>query len=430
MMIFVVVAALLLAAALLFVIPPLLQRRRPDTVARSAVNITVYRDQLAELERDLENDIISREQYELGRKELERRLLEDVDDDEADERSSSVAPGVTAGRTSAIMVSVLLTLFALGGYFYLGSPQILDPAFDPQEAAREQISQMSESEIAAQINTMVTQLAQRLENDPTDAEGWKMLGRSYIALQRFDDALAAFDNAVRLDADDAQLLADYADALAMAGGESLEGRPLALIRRALEIDPANQKALWLAGTAAYERADFEEALRYWRRLYEVVPKDSPAARTMESNIAEAESLLAGRAPAADGAATAEATTAVSEEAGDGLQVVSGVVSLAPSLRDRVEDEDTVYVFARAPEGPRVPLAIIRAQVRDLPLDFTLDDSQAINPAMSLSRFPRVEVVARISRSGDAIPRSGDLQGSAGVVGAGETARVVIDEVVP
>ncbi len=422
MMIFTVVAALLLAAALLFVIPPLLQRRRADTLARSAVNITVYRDQLAELERDLENDIISREQYELGRRELERRLLEDVDANEAGVRSSSVM----AARKSAIVVGVLLPLFAVGGYFYLGNPQ----ALDPQEAVREQISQMSESEIADQINAMVAQLARRLENDPTDAEGWKMLGRSYIALQRFDDALAAFDNAVRLDANDAQLLADYADALAMAGGESLEGRPLALIRRALEIDPANQKALWLAGTAAYERADFEEALQYWRRLYEVVPKDSPAARTMESNIAEAEALLAGRAPAAGAAATADAATSVGGEAGEGLQQVNGVVSLDPSLLDRVEGEDTVYVFARAPEGPRMPLAIIRAQVKDLPLDFTLDDSQAINPAMSLSRFPRVEVVARISRSGDAIPRSGDLQGSAGVVGAGETARVVIDEVVP
>ncbi len=427
MTIFMVVAALLLVAALLFVIPPLLQKRRAeDAIARSAINITVYRDQLAELERDLDNDIISKEQYELGRVELERRLLEDVE-----EPAPSAAAGsgnLAASKKTALLLGILLPLFAVGGYYYFGEPD----AIDPRQAAQQQMGQMSESDVTAQINRMVEQLAQRLKEDPLDAEGWKMLGRSYIVLRRFDDALAALENAVRLNDGDAQLLADYADALAMAGGESLEGRPLELIRRALELDPNNQKALWLAGTAAYERADFQQALEYWKRLYAQVPKDSQAARTMESNIAEAESLLAGRQP---GAGTSQTATSAESAAADkaqsgGLQQVSGEVTLDPALRKQVADQDTVFIFARAPQGPRMPVAIIRAQVKDLPLRFTLDDSNAMNPAMSLSHFAQVEVVARISRSGNAMPSSGDLQGSAGVVGVGDSAQVVINEVIP
>ncbi|MFQ5487312.1 MAG: c-type cytochrome biogenesis protein CcmI, partial [Gammaproteobacteria bacterium] len=211
MTIFMVVAALLLVAALLFVIPPLLQKRRSaDVVARSAINITVYRDQLAELERDLENDIISQEQYEVGRVELERRLLEDVE--AAPSAAAAGGGNLAAAKKTALLLGILLPLFAVGGYFYFGEPD----AIDPQQAAQEQMSQMSESDVTEQINRMVAQLAQRLKEDPLDAEGWKMLGRSYIVLQRFDDALAALENAVRLNDGDAQLLADYADALAMA----------------------------------------------------------------------------------------------------------------------------------------------------------------------------------------------------------------------
>ncbi len=426
---FVVVVVLLVVAALVFVIPPLLQRRSDDTPQRQALNIQVYRDQMVELERDLENDVISRDQYEAGRLELESRLLEDVSEQER----MTVAPTTAGARKTAWLLGLFLPLFAGGLYFYIGNPR----ALDIEQAVREQIGQMSQQDIAAQIEGMVAQLARRLEENPNDAEGWKMLGRSYIALQRFDEALRAMEKAVSLDGSDAQLLADYADALAMASGETLEGRPMELIRRALELDPNNQKALWLAGTAAYERADFPEALEYWQRLYALVPPNSQAARSMERNIAEAKALLAAR----EGEDAANATGAITQAPGAGmdgapisttmgLQQVSGVVTLDPALAERVAPQDTVYVFARALGGSSMPLAVIRAQVKDLPLDFTLDDGDAIDPAMSLSQFSQVEVVARISRSGDAIPRSGDLQGSSGVVSAAQTARVVIDEVIP
>ncbi|HHH36943.1 MAG TPA: c-type cytochrome biogenesis protein CcmI [Gammaproteobacteria bacterium] len=425
MNVFWVVGALLLVAALLFLLPPLLHRRRgEDRLARSAINVTVYRDQLAELERDLENDVISREQYEAGRQELEKRLLEDV---EGARQGAAEDAGCGPSRGLALALGIAVPVLVIGLYLKLGNPDALAPE---RAAQQPPMAQMSESEISAQIERMVQQLAQRLEKEPSDVEGWKMLGRSYIVLRRFDKALAALEKALQLNDSDAQLLADYADALTMTSeGESLEGRPMEMIQRALKLDPNNEKALWLAGTAAYERADFAQALKYWKRLRDLVPPDSQAARTMESNIREAQALLEGRAPGADQAAVDESQGETATGAG-GLRQVSGTVTLDDRLQGRAQPEDTVFVFARAPQGPPMPLAIVRARVKDLPLSFTLDDSKALIPSMTLSRFSRVEVVARISRSGDAMPRSGDLEGSSGVVGAGDEVRVVIDHVIP
>lgn len=389
-------------------------------MGRNAINISVYRDQLAELEQDLQNDIITREQYEQGRLELERRLLEDVPDQAADATDAGVRPA----RRTAIVVALFIPLFVVSGYLYFGTPAAIDPQSAPVVTP-----DMPKAEMSDRINMMVERLAQRLKEKPDDGDGWAMLGRSYIALQRFEDALVALRKAVRLKRNDAQLLADYADAMAMAGGESLAGEPGRLIRQALKIDPTNQKALWLAGTAAYEQADYREALRYWQRLSKLVPKDSPAARTMAVNIAEARALLKG------GKATVPATTPAAESAADdgkaqGLDKIQGTVQLAPALRAKARKEATVFIYARAVQGPRMPLAIIRARVGDLPLTYTLDDSKAINPSMTLSRFARVEVIARVSLSGDATPKSGDLQGSSGIVTTGHDVTVLIDQVVP
>jgi cytochrome c-type biogenesis protein CcmH len=287
------------------------------------------------------------------------------------------------------------------------------------------------NDTAHQIGQMVTRLEQRLASQPDDAEGWAMLGRSYLVLERFDDARKALEKAVALNLQTPDLLVDYADALAMESGQSLEGRPLQLINQALAQDPNNHKGLWLAGTAAYERADYKGALAYWRRLYALVPKDSEAARAMEGNIAEAENLLGGGAGAA-AAPQEDVASAAPATAAAGSATVKGTVRLDQALRARVKDSDTVFVFAQATSGPRMPLAVLRAQVKDLPLQYTLDDSMAMNAAMNLSSVPEVLVVARVSKGGSAMPQSGDLQGRSGPVRTAAAAPVdiVISEVVP
>lgn len=413
MTLFIIVAALLLGAALLFIVPPLIRREPADAaVERRTLNITVYRDQLAEMERDLQNDVLTPEQYRQGREELERRLLEDVA-----ETPGAAPPAPRSARASALVLIVLIPLLAVSGYLLLGAPGILlSPQSAPMAAA-------GQGDMAHQINQMVARLEQRLASEPDNAEGWAMLGRSYLVLERFDDARGALEKAVSLNLKTPDLLVDYADTLAMTGGQSLEGRPLELINEALALDPNNHKGLWLAGTAAYERADYRAALDYWRRLYAMVPKDSDAARAMEGNIAEAENLLGesgGGAPSSPPPPPAAAAA------------VKGTVTLDPSLRGRVQDTDTVFVFAQAPSGPRMPLAVVRAQVKDLPLQFTLDDSLAMDPALSLSRFSEVVVVARVSRGGSAMPQSGDLQGRSALVQTAGAAPidVRIGEVLP
>lgn len=420
MTVFYIVAALLILAALLFIVPPLLRREQDGAATdRRSLNITIYQDQFAELERDLANDVITGEQFETSKQELERRLLDDVSDlDEV-----ATVPGKPgrnrAAVVSAVIVAALVPLLATGVYMQTGTPSAIG------SGAAMETATPGNHDLQHQIDQMVARLEQRLNDNPNDAEGWAMLGRSYLALERFDRALPALDRAVALGGNDPQLLVDFADVLAMTTNDmSLEGRPRELIEQALAIDPNNQKGLWLAGTAEYERMNFEGALTYWRRLRALVPPGSDADRAMQGNIAEIETLIrqGGSEPSAPPPVAAAAPG----------KAVKGTIGIDESLRDRVDPADTVFIFARAAQGPRMPLAVLRAEVRDLPLDYTLDDTMAMDPSLSLSQFPEVVVVARVSRSGSANVTSGDLQGSSEVVRTadGQPVAVLIDEVVP
>lgn len=423
MIIFWVVAALLTLAALLFLVPPLLQlgqKREQTAIEQDALNISVYQDQIVELEQDLLNDIITQDQYEQGKQELERRLLDDVSGASSGANKAMGASKIAAGVVSSIVIASSLSL-----YLTIGKPGLVDPV--PEEITTPQMTEnMTQEDMADQIAKMVSQLSARLEQDPSDVQGWAMLGRSYYALSRYGDAVAAFSKAVSIVDNDAQLLTDYADAMAMSSGEqTLEGRPMQLIERALQLDPQNQKALWLAGTAAYERADFESALIYWKRIQVMLEPGSQTAQTMAGNIAETEQLMLAQRNSADGAAAGQSATPVAAKA-----TVSGVVTLSQSLAADVMPTDTVYIFARAVQGPRMPLAILKAEVSNMPIEFTLDDSMAMDPSMNLSSTSAVTVVARVSRSGNATPQSGDMQGAVQNVQIGTSdIEIVIDEVI-
>ncbi len=267
-----------------------------------------------------------------------------------------------------------------------------------------------------QIESMVERLAERMKENPDDATGWAMLGRSYAVLNRFPEAAAAYANAVKRSPPDAQLLADYADALAMAQGRRLQGEPERLIAQALTIDPRNVKALALAGTVAFENKDFKGAIAHWRKILDVVPPDSDMADSIRDSIADAEKLAGGPVKPQPAPARAAASAP---------GAVSGTVRLAPALAARVAPSDTVFVFARAVEGPRVPLAVTRKQVRELPAAFTLDDTMAMGAGMKLSDHNRVIVGARISKSGTPMPQPGDFEGLSAPVTVGATGIVLV-----
>ncbi len=417
MSMFVVVAALLVAAALLFIVPPLWQRRERKSVQRTLSNLEIYKDQLRELEADLAVGTISQEQFEHGKIELERRMLEDV----TPEPAPAAAQDSGAGRSAAVAVALVVPLLAILIYLIQGNPQGLNPESVTVETAG---SGPGHSVTMDQIEAMVVSLAERLQNSPNDPEGWRMLGKSLAAMGRHEESADAFAVGVRLVPDDPDLLTDYADALAMTSeNQTLEGQPRELIEKALAVDPRHQKGLWLAGTAAYDRGDYREAAAYWERLMPLVEPGSEDERQVQNIVAEARGLAArsGSLPAQAPPASAAAVEAR----------ISGVVSVSPAVAAQVTSGDTLFVFARAVQGPRMPVAIVRAQAADLPFTFTLSDAAAVMPMAKLSDFSEVVVGARLSKSGNATPESGDLEGFTNAVSVvGTEVQVVIDTVVP
>lgn len=402
-----ILAGLMAIGVLLLLLPPLLRRR--DSVAelsRDAVNTAVYREQLRELAEDLAAGTLSRTGYEEARRELERRVLEDIP-----ETSEKPPAGGLAPRT-AVAVGVALPILAFALYFTVGNVQVMLPGGAAGSGAQSPHGTQVE-----QIAAMVDRLAERMRQEPENVEGWIMLGRSYSTLERFDDAARAYANAVARRASDADLLADYADVLAMAQGRSMLGEPEKIVVRALGVDPRNIKSLALAGTAAFERQDYAGAVKHWERILEIAPAESELAQSVRGSIAEARSLSAKQAvPTAvpvPVVAASDKTARRSETAS-----VSGVVMLAADAAGRVVPTDTLFVFARPVEGSRMPLAIIRTQAGSLPFKFTLDDSLAMAPGMGLSGHKQVVIGARISKSGNAAPQTGDLEALTAPVAVG------------
>jgi cytochrome c-type biogenesis protein CcmH len=315
---------------------------------------------------------------------------------------------------------VFCAVFAAAGYAWLGTPQGWNVSPGSPAVAEAGPTHVSDAEVEA----MLKRLTDRLAQQPEDAEGWSMLGRSYMVLGRFADAVGAFRKLLALRPDDAQALVDLADAQAMQAGRKLAGEPEKLIQRALELDPRNLKALALAGTIAFDRGDFAAAVRHWEAAIAAAQPGSELAQNLQSGVDEARrrggmpasptALAAAPAasaapPAAAPPPVAPATPAAPATAAAGAQV-SGKVVLAGALQGRAGPDDTLFVFARPADGSRMPLALLKKRVADLPLEFSLDDTMAMSPAARLSGAQQVVVGARISKSGNAMPQPGDLQG--------------------
>ena len=406
---------LFIVVALAFVLPPLLRRRDVgpiDHVDRKEANIAIYTDQLAELKEDLDSGELDAAQYEDARREIERRLSEDVP------QESAPAAAARASRWPAVVVAGAIPVLAVALYAGLGntdallvsSPEVLPVAAQPGQHA---------------TAPMIAALEAKLKEKPDNADGWYMLARSYNATGQYDKAAGAYAKASELVPDDARLLADYADALAMVQGRNLQGKPLELINRALKLNPNEEKTLNLAASAAYQRKDFAQAAAYWRRLLKVLPPESDDARNIAAAVDEADKL-AGGAGGPD-SRPGEKT----DQPSQGAAAISGTVTLSKALIAKTSPADSVFIFAEAPRGPKMPVAGLKIGAGQLPYRFTLDDAAVIMPNDKLSNHAEVMIVARVSKSGQPMAQSGDLQGKTGPVKLGQQgAAVVIDTVVP
>jgi cytochrome c-type biogenesis protein CcmH len=433
---FVLIAAAMLAVACAWVLVPLLTRRSATSIDRESSNLAILRDQRAELEADLGNGVVSAEQYEITRAELDRRVLDETQRSGTDEATTPRR----SGAWTAAGIAALFPIAAVALYLVLGTPVALSPdAAKTAAAAGGGDHAMSPD----QIETMIGQVKQKLAQDPSNIDGWVVLARTYYVTGRASEAAAAFERAVALAPNDADLIADWADTLGVAQGRSLEGKPAELIERALKANPSQWKANALAGTIAFNRKQYVKAAEYWERARANVDPGSPIAQSIAGSIAEARQL-AGMPPAAPTAATppapatapAAAVAAAPAKAGTTSPLaaggtVGGMVRIAPAFAANVSPDDAVYIFARPADGSRMPLALVKKQVRDLPITFTLDDSMAMSPTARLSDHGQVIVGARISRSGSPMPQSGDLEALSPPVKLGSSGHtLVIDRRLP
>lgn len=421
MLIFWLLASLMILAALLLVVPPLMRDRGSGRDAPGDANVPLYRERLVELDRERGREEIDAERYAALREDLERGLLADV---------GGRAPPRTAAHPPpywmAVAVAVAVPVCSLAFYLWLGSPHGLDPRSPPRETVADTGPQPS-------VEAMVASLAAKLADDPADGDGWLLLARSQVVLERFDAALVGFERAHALLGDEPSLLADWAEAETGLADNRFPASAIGRLDRALELDPDHEKALWLGGFAAARSGRTDVAIARWERL---LARQPPGSRE-ESVVTELLARIRGT-----GATTPAARSEASESTGE-TEPASGSgaanevrlvveVSLAPDLAVELGADEPVFVFARAPSGAGPPAAVIRTVVGALPATVVLDESNAMVPSRSLAGVERVLVAARVARSGTASRTSGDVEGVSGpvTVADSEPVRVVLSRIVP
>lgn len=406
-----IIAASLTVGALAFVVLPLLKKTVSTThVERNALNVAIYQERLAELAQEE----LTPPQFAQAKQELEKTLSQEL------EEQAKLRPS-TAHWAVAIVVMILIPLVAVGGYLRLGQPQLIES----------KVTDSKEDAQLASIEMMVNKLQERLAKNADNLTDWDMLARTLTVLERFSEANDAFIKTLALGGDtDPEILVSFAESLGKGNAGELKGLPTLLLEKVLQLDPNHQKALWIYGFAAMQSQKYALAATHWQRLLDQIPADESSARqTLASAIAEAQQLA--QAPNMTDE-TAEASTHSSMAVTEEMTQIQVHVSLDPKLQAQLKPTDTVFIYAKAMQGPRMPLAVIKKSVNELPLTVTLDDTMAMTPTMKLSNFTQVTVAARVSSSGSAMTESGDLLGQLEAVDLEQTKEVaiVIDQIVP
>ena len=382
MVIFWVIAGVLIVGALALILPALLWPNNTVKTDTNAEKREIFRQQFDEIEQDKSNGILDIAQYEIAKNEMQRRML-----DEIGQASLTKINTSKPDRRLALILLILLPLAASLIYLRIGNPAAINPHNKVEQIA-----------LDGDMQSLLKVLKTKLEKNPGDGTGWVLLAKSYVGIKLYADALIAYEHAVKLIPNDPQLLADYADALAVVNGYNLKGKPQELLDQALKINPHHLKSLTLAGTAAFDRKDYKQAIVLWERLEKDLPADSKMLPEVKAALKEVYVLSGGKV---------SATNAKDVSVFNGI---SGSVRIAPALASKLDPATTVFIFARPAHGSPMPLAMVRTSVKDLPYNYHLDDSSAITPDHKLSQASDVVLVARVSKSGDARAKTGDLQG--------------------
>ncbi|MBI5330513.1 MAG: c-type cytochrome biogenesis protein CcmI [Betaproteobacteria bacterium] len=413
-------AALCVAIALAFVLPPLLRKKAVAAkTARRDINIAVYRDQMKEMEADRAGGLLSEEQFQAGKLELEARLAEDA----LAKEDAVMAP--VASRRLGFSLAGVLPVAAFGLYFWLGNPMSLVAIAEAQASGGGAVEGQVKGE--HDIMQMIQKVEEKTKTDPNDGEAWSILAKTYAAVGHYPEALTAYEKAMKLRPDVPSIMTGYAEALAIKNNRALAGKPIELVMQALEKDPNDIKGLELAGIHAFQEKGFAKAAYYMKRLYKQLPPDSPYAQDILEAQKEAERLLKGTLTGMDNLSDTGNGKSKEKAANATIQ---GTLSLAPALKGKVGAQDAIFLFARA-GASGAPVAAIRATASQFPLEFELNDGMAMNPDNRLSNFKEINLTARVSKSGDVKGASGDLEGTLTSVKVGSKGvKLVIDKVKP
>ena len=389
---FLITAFLLLVLVLVLLLRPFIFPSKVEATSRRQMNAAIYREELDKLELERVAGTTSDADYEIAHAEMRQRLFQDTN--EEDDRSV-----MGSSKLTVIGLCIFITVLSAGFYFFLG-----DATRFAEKNTQQPMTQDG-------VEKMVAQFAAKMEQDPTNLQGWVMLARSYRILGRNVEAAKAYERAGNFIDSDPQLLADYADVLASNANGSFTGKPLKLINQALKLDPNNLMALWLSGTASYAAGNYKAAVQTWEKLAQQLPPGTEDARSIEASIADA-----------------RAKGGLSSKASVNTKGISGKIEIAADIKSKVRSSDIVMVIARKP-GERMPVAVLRTSVSEFPMSFSLTDALAMNPSSPLSQLSEASIEVRISKTGMAMPESGDLISAPQTVKVGaNNIRLVIDQV--
>ena len=389
---FLIPAFLLLVLVLVLLLRPFIFPPKVEATSRRQMNAAIYREELDKLELERAAGSINDVDYEIAHAEMRQRLFQDTN--EEDDRSV-----MGSSKMTVIGLCLFVTVLSAGFYFSLG-----DATRIAEKNTQQPMTQDG-------VEKMVAQFAAKMEQDPTNLQGWVMLARSYRILGRNAEAAKAYERAGNFIDSDPQLLADYADVLASNANGSFAGKPLKLINQALKLDPNNLMALWLSGTASYASGNYKAAVQTWEKLAQQLPPGTEDARSIEASIADA-----------------RAKGGLSSQASVNTKGISGKIEIAADIKSKVKSGDIVMVIARKP-GERMPVAVLKTSVSEFPMSFSLTDALALNPSAPLSQLSEASIEVRISKTGMAKPEVGDLISAPQTVKVGaNNVRLVIDQV--
>ncbi len=392
MLSFWVICGLLTIVALIITLPSLFAKDAPKDLDRNKINKAVYEKKLSELDNDLNNDLIEHEQYLIAKADLERSLLDDIEENKNLSYRS-------ASKILPVLVLVALPVAAVVIYMQLNNGlESLDPEFQKKMAEQQANSSMGQM---GSIEQAITQLEEKIKKDSNNLESLQMLGRSYVVTERFNEAVTIYARANELsNGANPNILISFGEAKGLAAGNKFDASSMTLFTKALQIDPSNERGLWYAGLAAYQLQEYKLSVEYFEKLIQQVPEEQ----------IDVKNALVKYLNDAKQKAGIEVTQLEKSKANTSASITVNV-SLAENLAEKIVNSDTLFIYARAVSGPKMPLALVKLTAGDLPTTVTLDDSVSMMPSMTLSSMKQVEVIARISKSGQAIMQSGDIFGS-------------------